>query len=169
MELWTWSFSGVPRTEAELRSLFAEGLLSADRDTLKSVGCATSCWCMLATFPFPLSPELVRPLSLINLEDRPLLLSSGISFTVFPGLRLSILCSSLAARFSCLRLTVFVPSLCVRASLFDFSVHKDLTPLSWDCLSDFTRHLHSSILLVLLLLCLVESTPQLGWSGSRPR
>lgn len=162
-------FSCVPGTAAELGSLFAEGLLSADRDTLESGTCGTSCWCELATFPFPLSPELVLPVSLVSLEGRPLLLSCGISVNVLPGPRLSILCSCFAAvRFSCLRVAVLPPSLCARASLFDFSLEKGLAPLGWDCLPDFTGHLDPSIPPVLLLLCLVESTPRWEWPGSTP-
>lgn len=122
--------SGVPGTAGELVSLFAEGLLSAERDALESGVCATSCCCELTTFPFPLSPELVRPVSLVSLEGRPLLLSWGISVKVLPCPRLPILCSSFAAvRFSCLRGADLVPSLCAGDSLFDFSLDKALAPL----------------------------------------
>lgn len=123
-------FSRVPGTAEKLGCLFAEGLLSAERDALDSGTFATSCWCELANFPFPLSPELVLPVSLVSLEDRPLLLSCGISVKVLPDPRLPIVCSSFdAVRFSCLLVAVLVLSLCAGASLFDFSLDKGLVPL----------------------------------------
>lgn len=164
-------FSGVPGTTGERVSLFAEGLLSAEIDTLESGTCATSCCCELATFPFPLSPELVLPVSLVSLEDRPLLLSWGTSVKVLPGPRLPwppILCSSFAAvKCSLLRVADLVASLCAGASLFDFSMDKALGPLGWDCLTGFTGLMDSSIPPVLLLLSLVESTPRWGWPGRK--
>lgn len=125
-------FSGVPGTTGEPVSLFAEGLLSVERDTLESGACANSCCCCceFAPFPFPLSPELVLPVSLVSLDGRPLLLSWGMSVKVLPCPRFPILCSSFAAvTFSCLRGADLVPSLCAGASLFDFSPDKALAPL----------------------------------------
>lgn len=161
--------SGVTGTTEELLSLFAEGLLSAERDVLDSEACGTRCCCKLAPFPLPLSPEPVLPVSLLNLDGRPLLLSWGVSVEVLPCPRLTwlpILCSSLAVvLFSLLRLADLWPSLCTRVSLLDFSVDKALAPLSWDCLTVFTGVKDSSIPLFLLLLFLVESTPHWRWPG----
>lgn len=86
---WERPFAGTAATTGEQASLFCEGLLSAERDPLQSGACATCSCCELPTRPWPLSPELVLPDSLFNLEGRPLLLSWGLSEEVLPGLRLT--------------------------------------------------------------------------------
>lgn len=126
-------FSGVPGTAGDLVSLFAEGLLSTERDALESGASATSCCCEPAPLPLPRSPELVLPLSLVSLEGRPLLFSWEVSVEVLPCPRLPwllILWSSFAVvRFSLLRGADLLASLCAGASLFDFSLDKALAPL----------------------------------------
>ena len=69
--------SGVPVTTGEVVSLFAEGLLSAEKEALESGTCVVSCCWEFA--PLPLSPELVLPVSLFSLGGRPFLFSWGVS------------------------------------------------------------------------------------------